>query len=893
MNKKLGAYEVLELIGAGGMGEVYRARDTKLGREVAIKVLPEALSQDKERLARFEREAKLLASLNHPGIATLYGLEEDAGKPFLVMELVEGETLAEQIARGPISVDEALPLFIQIAEGLEAAHEKGIIHRDLKPANIKITPDNNVKILDFGLAKAFLPEDDVSAETSQSPTLTRGTALGAIMGTASYMSPEQARGKPVDKRTDVWAFGCCLYETLNAKRPFDGENITDILAAVVRAEPELEKLPSDTPAAVQRMIRRCLTKDRRQRLRDIGDARIELIELPEDETSRHKTPARSSMSTLGLGALLGASVTAALFWFLFRSANEDSRPVVRSSIPVAPAEYLESGKVGAAILAISPDGTHVAYTAETNGEILLHVRALERPEAVALAGTQGAHRPFFSPDGQWVGFFSGQKLKKISVAGGNPQVLADAEHGQGGAWSQDGTIIYAPIPGGGLARVAANGGPIEVLTTPDADRDEAGHLLPSFLPGERDVLFSIELPGKSNAEAKIAVLSLDAGSFKVLVDGAPFARYAPSGHLVYGREGTILAAPFDLSSLELTGPAVRVVDDITWTREDGVKFDFSRNGSLVYVRGGETSVDSNLAWVDRKGVSEVLPAPERRYTQPSLSPDGSRVAVAIQGANDHVWLLDLARGTLTRQSFDNENLIPVWRPDGRAVAIGFHAVGRPPTLHLLFMDGSGRRERLLESELTQSLTSWFTQFPTSWSLDGNRLAYIERSLETGRDIWILQLEDDKQPIPFQATPFEETHAMFSPDGEWLAYVSDETGRSEVYVRALNGTEKHQISSEGGTEPVWSRNGKELFYRNGNRMMAVAVETQPTFRPGATSLLFQKASAGRYFSDLNANYDVSLDGRRFLIVEPVDPFRPTEITLVQNWFEELKRLVPTE
>ena len=331
MNKKLGAYEVLELIGAGGMGEVYRARDTKLGREVAIKVLPEALSQDKERLARFEREAKLLASLNHPGIATLYGLEEDAGKPFLVMELVEGETLAEQIARGPISVDEALPLFIQIAEGLEAAHEKGIIHRDLKPANIKITPDNNVKILDFGLAKAFLPEDDVSAETSQSPTLTRGTALGAIMGTASYMSPEQARGKPVDKRTDVWAFGCCLYETLNAKRPFDGENITDILAAVVRAEPELEKLPSDTPAAVQRMIRRCLTKDRRQRLRDIGDARIELIELPEDETSRHKTPARSSMSTLGLGALLGASVTAALFWFLFNPFRTPCSPATTRS----------------------------------------------------------------------------------------------------------------------------------------------------------------------------------------------------------------------------------------------------------------------------------------------------------------------------------------------------------------------------------------------------------------------------------------------------------------------------------------------------------------------------------------------------------------------------------
>ena len=579
-------------------------------------------------------------------------------------------------------------------------------------------------------------------------------------------------------------------------------------------------------------------------------------------------------------------MTAALFWFFFPPANENPRLVVRSSIPVAPAVHLESGNVGATVLAISPDGTHLAFVAQKDGETLLHVRSLERPEAVALAGTEGAHKPFFSPDGQWVAFFSQQKLKKISVTGGNPQVLADAEAGVGGAWSQDGMIIFTPIPGSGLVRVAANGGPVEVLTTPDADRDEAGHLLPSFLPGERDVLFSIELAGKSFAEAQIAVLSLDTGRFKVLIDGAFFARYAASGHLVYGRDGAILAAPFDPSSLELTGPAVQVVDDITWTQEEGAKhFDFSRDGSLAYVRGGVTSLDSNLVWVDRKGVSKVLPAPPRRYAQPRISPDGSRVAVEIVGANDHVWLLDLARGTLTRQSFDNENLIPVWRPDGRAVAIGFHTVDHPPNLRLLSMDGSGTREPLLESELTQ--------FPTSWSPDGDRLAYIERSLETGRDIWILQLEGDKRPIPFQATPFEETHAMFSPDGEWLAYVSDETGRSEVYVRALNGTEKHQVSSGGGTEPVWARNGRELFYLNGNKMMTVAVETQPTFRPGATQLLFQKASAEDPFSQLNATYDVSPDGRRFLMVEPVDPFRATEITLVLNWFQELKRLVPGE
>ncbi len=373
IGKTLAHYTITEKLGQGGMGEVYRARDTKLGRDVAIKVLPEQLAQDAERLSRFEREARLLAQLNHTNIATLHGLEESEDRKFLVMELVEGETLAERIRQGPIPWNEALPLFMQIAEGLEAAHEKGIIHRDLKPANIKITPDNKVKVLDFGLAKAFAPQESEVDDSSQSPTLTKGTALGAIMGTASYMSPEQARGKPVDKRTDVWAFGCCLYEALTAKRPFDGENVTDILAAVVRAEPDLEKLPSDTPAAVRRMIRRCLTKDRSQRLRDIGDARIELLELPEDEPGSHEAPARSSMSTLGLGALLGASLTAALFWFL---AGDNPRPVVRSSILVAPAEHLDSG---ATVLAISPDGTHLAFVAQKDGETLLHVRSLERP----------------------------------------------------------------------------------------------------------------------------------------------------------------------------------------------------------------------------------------------------------------------------------------------------------------------------------------------------------------------------------------------------------------------------------------------------------------------------------------------------------------------------------
>ncbi len=880
---RLGPYEILAPIGKGGMGEVYQANDTRLDRTVAIKVLPEHLAESPERKARFEREAKAISQLNHPHICTLYDVGEQDGIDYLVMEYIEGETLAERIARGPIPIEEAIPLFIQIAEGLEAAHEKAIVHRDLKPANVKIGPNGKPKILDFGLAKAFVGGES-AADSSQSPTLTKGTALGAIMGTTFYMSPEQAQGMTVDARTDVWAFGCVLYEALSGRKVFEGASVTETLAEVLKNDPDWDVLPDAVPMSVRNLLTRCLTKDRKWRLQHVGEARIALHDAMNDRGGEEsaKAPLARSGRTPWLVAAAMAAVAAAA-WLSPREPVPS--PALRAVIPVTPAERLASpiGGYYKGILAISPDGTRLVFSGEKDGVDVLYVREMDGFDARPLPGTSGAYRPFFSPDGRHIAFFSNGKLRRVALDGGNPRIVANiVEVAHGGSWGDDDTIVFEPRSDSGLLRVSADGGPVEVLTVPDPEQNEQGHQNPSFLPGGREILFNVAVAGRRTGEGRVMYLSLETGELEMLVDNGHYPRYATSGHIVYATRDALMAAPFDRSSVELTGPSRPVIEDILSTPQYGARhFDVSRTGTLVYVGGGAINTSRRLVWVDRDGSKDNVPAATGPYLIPRISPSGRYISVQARGADDDVWLYDLRRGAMTRQTFEGENYTPVWGPDETQLAVSYTDRG-VANLHLLELGGTGARERLLDSE--------YTQFPTSWSADGRLIAYNQLHPETGLDLWILSLEEERVPRPFRVTDFDESHAVFSPDSKWLAYTSNETGRAEVFVESVSGSEREQVSTDGGSAPVWSKISEELFYRHGNQTMVVSIELDPALELGAPRRLFVREAPRADF--LGALYDVGADGR-FLFLEPVEPFDAAEINVVVNWFEELERLVPTD
>ncbi len=894
---RLGPYEILSPLGAGGMGEVYRARDPRLGREVAVKVLPSAFSGDPERLARFEREAQLLASLNHPNIAAIHGLEESNGVRYLVLELVPGETLAELLAAGPLTTEAALGISRQIAEALEAAHEKGIAHRDLKPANVKVTPEGKVKVLDFGLAKAFAG-DSSATDLSQSPTVTRGaTREGVVLGTAAYMSPEQARGKPLDKRTDIWSFGCVVYEALTGRQAFSGETVSDTIAAILGRDPDWQALPETTPANIQLLLRRCLQKDVTRRLRDIGDARIEIEErlnssgalLPSTAgISAPKRGRRQRAVSWSLAVLAALSIGVAL-WSLMRAPRTPTRSIARVVVPLPPTDRLALGALP--VIALSSDGTRLVYVANHGGSTHLYVRSIDRFEAALVPGTDGAESPFFSPDGQSVGFFAEGKLKKVSLSGGAPLTLCSAPVNRGGSWGLDDSIIFAPSITWGLFRVSSAGGTPKPLTVPDRKKGEYGHRWPEILPGGKAVLFTV-WTGTSFDDARIAVVSLETGERRVLIEGGTYARYVPSGHLVYARAGGLLAVPFDLNRLEVTGPSVSIFEGVSMNPTfGGAEFSSSADGSLAYVPGGLRVGEETLVWVDRKGVAQTLPAPPRGYMSPRLSPDGQRLAVAIVGTNIGLWIYDLARGTLTRLIASGPIPFPIWTPDGKHLTFT-SALGGALNLYWMPADGSGAAEPLTRSE--------DAQWPGSWSPNGQVLAFTEADPTTGYDIWVLGLDGDpstplgagRKARPFLQTASNEYLPMFSPDGRWLVYGSDESGRQEIYVRPFPGPGgKLQISTEGGTELMWARNGRELFYRNGDKMMAVAVETKPTFAAAKPKLLFE----GHYEPGVFAyepNYDVAPDGQRFLMIKGSEQeSAATQINVVENWSEELRRLAP--
>ncbi len=907
----LGPYEILALLGAGGMGEVYRALDSSLGREVAIKVLPEALAQRPERLTRFAREARLLASLSHPNIAVIHGLERSADFYYLVMELVRGETLAERTVRGPVSVREALALFKQIAEALEAAHGQGIVHRDLKPANIMVTPQATVKILDFGLAKVVSRDD--SAET-QSPTLgSAPTMAGVVMGTAAYMSPEQARGDPVDRRTDIWAFGCLLFETVTGRRAFPGRTTSDSIASVLKEEPDWSLAAATAPPKLQHLIRRCLQKSPHLRLHDIADARIEI-----DEALSELTASASHSGTIGVTPkapptqrtvwmLTAAAVLAAVgaiagvgWWRL--AAPVPTAPLARLMITLPASQALERGRFPPATL--SPDGKRLVYVAAVNGgQTQLHLRALDELDSRPIPGTEGANAPFFSSDGRWLGFYADGALKKVSLSGGVPLSVCATSPVWSASWNNDRIVFATTMTPTGLWRVSADGGEPAQITHPEPE--DAQHGYPQILPGGRQVLFSVR---RGNAW-HLAMLNLDDSKWRLLGNGRVIgegAQYLPTGHLVYAQAGGLVATPFDLSSGDLNESPAPLLERLATSRFGGTYFAVAAEaGTLVYLPAAATMADRTLLRVDRDGRVQPLLEARGAYEHPTLSPDGRRVAVTIASdTGSDIWLVDLSRGTRIRFTAGDTSAFPVWGPDGARVAFQSTA---PGSWNLFWkpLDGSVDAQPLLGEAASGFGGSWSNpgvsllpgtlpvlsgagpQFPMSWLPDGSAVAFHERKPNGERDIWIVA--PGSVPTPFLLTPFDERSPRFSHNGKWLAYVSNESGSNEVYVQPFPGPgPKWLISTDGGVDPVWSRNGRELFYRRTDRMMAVPVSTDAEFSAGRPMQLFQ----GQFDSGGNGpNYDVSPDGQWFLLPRSNQGQVAAELHIVLNWFSEVTARTP--
>jgi eukaryotic-like serine/threonine-protein kinase len=897
---KLGPYEVLAPIGAGGMGEVYRARDPRLNRDVAIKVLPGELAQDPERLARLRREAHLLASLNHPGIAAIYELDVSEGNPFLVLELVEGEGLDERLTRGPVPMDESLAIARQIAEALEEAHEEGIVHRDLKPANVKVTPEGKVKLLDLGLAKAYSGDgataDSRAAHLSHSPTITRvGTEAGLLLGTAAYMSPEQARGKPLDKRADIWAFGVVLFEMLSGRRLFQGETTSDILAAVLKTDPDWSQLPDGTPLRLVRLLMQCLKREPRERLRDIGDGRIEIDRvISEPEEGRAAAPASflQPRGRRGPGWIIGAlilGITVGLSWNMARLAPPAPQSA-RLVIQLPPEAPLALGTDRPA-LALSPDGSRLVYVADRRGRRMLYARRLDEFDVRLIAGTEGASGPFFSPDSQWVAFFVDTLLNKVPYEGGAVVTLAEASPvTRGASWGPDDIITFTSNPNGSFIRQSAtraNAAPLNEDPLPGPG--ERSHAWPEVLPDGRTALFALDLGGSFD-DARVAAMNLDSRQTKVLLEGGTNPHYSPTGHLLFTRAGALLAVPFERQGLAVQGRPVRVVEGVRTESTGAAHVAVSQTGVLAYVSGGAESSERTLVWVDGQGVEKPFFRPGA-FLFPALSPDGRHLALTIEdGSNTDVWVLDIQRDTLVRLTFHpDEDFGPVWSPDGQRIAFASEMLPGGPNLAWVAANGSGSPELLLTDK--RGPREWNN--PSSWSPDGRVLAFDADRPSLRQDVVLLPLDGERKAHPLLSTRFRERGAVFSPDGRWLAWVSDESGRDEIYLRPYpQPGEKLRLSNDGGSEPLWARDGKELFYRNGDRVMAVAFNPKLAAPVTQPRTLFEKRFQSTSSKYGPRDYDLAPDGR-FVMVKPSPDAPPTQIQVVMNWFEELKRRVPRQ
>jgi serine/threonine-protein kinase len=872
----VGPYEIIGSLGAGGMGEVYRATDPRLKRDVALKILPDAFAADPERLARFQREAEVLASLNHPNIAGILGLEETPTGRALVLELVEGETLADRIARGPVAFDEAMAIATQIADALEAAHEHGIIHRDLKPANVKLRPDGAVKVLDFGLAKLAQQTESPQASSTSSllPTITSPaltTGVGALMGTAAYMSPEQAKGRPADARSDVWSFGCVLFELVTGTRAFAGDDISDTIASVLKGEPDWSKIPRGSPRGLTRLLKRCLARDRRQRLHGIGDARLDIQDLQTPSADEPATAIRTGLVRRALPyAILAAIVGVAAaggVWILRTSPTPSTQ---RLEIVLPDGEELSN--TGRHVVAISPAGTHVVFSANSR----LNVRPLDRLEASPIPGSEGNGRsPFFSPDGNWVGFWRDKELFKVALSGGAPILVCPAENPTGAFWSEDGTIFFGQGQAG-ILRVSAEGGkPETVVELGDGSLAQS----PQLLPGGKWILFTHRVAAGTWDEASIEAQSIASGERRVLVTGRD-GRYLPTGHIVYARAGTLFGIAFDLDRMQTVGGAVPLVQDVKDAEAitGAAHYAVSANGTLTYVPGWRATADSTLVWVthdgreEKTGVSAIASA-----EHPRLSPDGRRLALIVE--ND-LWVYDLAGRPPIRLTHDGSgHYSPVWSRDGRRIIFE-----SPVSIMSVAADGSDKAPTSLSSE--------GHYHPLAVTTDGVIIATDVDNETVGRntDIVTFQLDAKSEKRPLVKTPNREgwDGVSLSPDGRWMAYTSDATGRQEVWVQRYPGPGAPiRVSPNGGSEPVWAKNGRELYYLEDRRLMAVAVDARETFDFTPARLLMEIAYN---VTPQPPSYDVAPDGRFLMLKPSADRQRFQPIVVVLNWFEELKERV---
>jgi serine/threonine-protein kinase len=864
---RLEHYEIIGLLGRGGMGEVYRARDLRLDRDVAIKILPARFAGDGDRVARFHREARLLASLSHPGIGAIHGVAAERDIEGLVLELVEGPTLAERLERGALALDESLAIGRRLAEAIEAAHARGILHRDLKPANIKLTADGGVKVLDFGLARMLAPDGPAHAGSADLSAQTPGQ----LLGTAAYMSPEQVRGDTVDERADIWAFGCVLFEMLTGSRAFPGAATPEILARVMEREPAFGLLPSSTPQAIRRLLRRTLEKKPHQRLGYVGDA---ILEFDEAETPAldaiQSPPPRWKSVAFGLAGLAAGALVTTL---LLRPNAAAPVPVTRFVMPLPAGDEPVTGFQP--MTALSPDGRTLVYRARRNGVVRLFRRAMQDLDPEAIPGTENGTAPFFSPDGRWLGFDSDGVLKRVALTGGPPVVICPAPGGVTATWSPDDTIVFATNTSRVLQRVPASGGKAVALTTLDHARGDTLHLLPQMLSDGRTILFTIV----SGSTRRIAV-RLESGETRVIAEGT-HGRFLPAGFLVFSRDGSLWGVPFDVGRLAPSGTAAPLVEGIAHTDNTVLHFDVVRDGSMVYLPAGESGGGlQRLAWIDRAGRETPVNLEPRPYLRGGLSPDGTRLALAIrERGNTDVWIADLTRQTISRLTFDATiETMPTWSPDGQSVA--FRSEREGPGLFRRDAQGAGPIERL-------TATDGPIHSPYSWTPDGRTLLFALFRSFRNQAIASVTPPDRSIRVLLDGD-FAQLDPQVSPDGRWLAYQSDESGRFEIYARPYPSVEtgRVQISTAGGTSPRWSPDGREIFYLDPSGLMTVAVTRAQSLAAGTPRRLFEVRPFG---GRLGGDYEVAPDGRRFLFILDGPPAagHPVHLVVVENWVEELK------
>jgi Tol biopolymer transport system component/predicted Ser/Thr protein kinase len=873
---KLGPYEITGPLGAGGMGEVYRARDTRLERTVAIKVLPEQFSQDPELKQRFEREARTISSLNHPHICTLYDVGHQDGTDYLVMEYIEGESLAQRLAKGPVPADQALKIGIQIADALDKAHRHGIVHRDLKPGNIMLTK-SGAKLLDFGLAKptraiTAARDGDAATRSGAAHPITR---QGHIAGTLQYMSPEQIEGKEADPRSDIFALGAVLYEMATGKRAFEGKSSISVASAILEKDPEpISKIQPMSPPALEHVVNTCLAKEPDERWQSAADVGRELRWIAEGG-SRAGVPAplashrkKRERSIWIAAAVVAALVAAYAGWQGGARARSGSPLHLSITLPAGTALVEDSTQT----IALSPDGTTLVYSAYgEDKKVQLYLRRLNTFDSTPIAGTEEGRAPFFSPNGEWLGFFADDKLKKVSLRGGSAVVLAEPAGAIGGAWAEDDTIYFVKSFASGIFAVPAGGGPPRQVTQP-SKIDDRVHLWPNVIPGGGGLIFTV-WTGRSFNEARIEALSLKTGKRKVLIEGGTDAHYLSNGYIAYAHNGTLFAIAFDPEQLEVRGAPVPLIEGVLTGASNGdAVYAASQNGILVFEPGTFTSFRRNLLWMDRSGKATNITDEVRPYASPNISPDGKRIALTLQASTFDAWVYDLERDTLTKVSFGGDDYNPQWSPDGKMLAYNSSKSGHYQT-YVIRNIGQGSEEQVTGGSDDKEFDSW------TW--DGREVIFGRQNKDTGWDLYAAAVEGDHKVRPLVEAPFNQTAARVSPDGKWLAYVSDESGQQEVFVQAMSdpGT-RVQVSRETGTDPRWARSGNELLYRSKNRLMSVKFAPGASLNPSKPVVLFEDKKEW-------SGYDIAADGRLVVVRDAEDKGTSTQINVVLHWFDEIK------